>query len=521
MCTVIETPRSRRVGYDAGRAAVDLAAREDSEPGEPPPSGVLHPSLAGDRVRLQRRENARTRIGAANAAMVQLGLLLEGAETIVVARRKEYATVPPRIRREFGPAGPTARQEAALLVAMNTPDIAVIQGPPGTGRTKVITALQSWLADELDQQNGLGGSVLLSSFQHDAVDNAASRTSVLDLPAVRIGRRRGESGLRSTADRWADDLSVQLAADLEGAVDAEIARRADDVTRMARVYALEPRDADATATLLEDAAHVAQELVSGATRDRLLARATALRERERRSVSAEDESLLVAARALRGIPVAFADDGREAAMRLLIALRRAGRLDDARRALLERATRPTEATDALCDELSALRDELVDELGPGMPLLSPKPRHDREARELLNAAAAEALDRAAASRGAVAAIVAAYRDSIEHQSTAVEDTLRNYAAVLAATCQQSASSAMSAVRPTDFDTVIVDEAARANPLDLMIPMARAQRRIVLVGDHRQLPHVLEPDVEVELSRSVADATREAFEKLSFRTSRGR
>lgn len=47
----------------------------------------------------------------------------------------------------------------------------------------------------------------------------------------------------------------------------------------------------------------------------------------------------------------------------------------------------------------------------------------------------------------------------------------------------------------EFDNVIVDEAARANPLDLFIPMSFAKRRIILVGDHRQLPHLLDPDVE--------------------------
>ena len=31
--------------------------------------------------------------------------------------------------------------------------------------------------------------------------------------------------------------------------------------------------------------------------------------------------------------------------------------------------------------------------------------------------------------------------------------------------------------------------------NLFIPMSMAQRRVVLVGDHRQLPHLLEPDVE--------------------------
>jgi superfamily I DNA and/or RNA helicase len=66
-----------------------------------------------------------------------------------------------------------------------------------------------------------------------------------------------------------------------------------------------------------------------------------------------------------------------------------------------------------------------------------------------------------------------------------------------------------------FRSVIVDEAARCNPLDLMIPLCLAQRRIVLVGDHRQLPHVLEPGVERELNRSADELTREALGKSLF------
>ncbi|WP_336438318.1 DEAD/DEAH box helicase [Stutzerimonas stutzeri] len=50
----------------------------------------------------------------------------------------------------------------------------------------------------------------------------------------------------------------------------------------------------------------------------------------------------------------------------------------------------------------------------------------------------------------------------------------------------------------EFDTVVIDEAARANPLDLFIPMSMAKRRVVLVGDDRQLPHMLEPDIEGQL-----------------------
>ena len=45
-----------------------------------------------------------------------------------------------------------------------------------------------------------------------------------------------------------------------------------------------------------------------------------------------------------------------------------------------------------------------------------------------------------------------------------------------------------------YDTVIVDEAARALPMDLLIPMVQAEKRIILVGDHRQLPHIIDEDI---------------------------
>ena len=44
-----------------------------------------------------------------------------------------------------------------------------------------------------------------------------------------------------------------------------------------------------------------------------------------------------------------------------------------------------------------------------------------------------------------------------------------------------------------FIYVIIDEAARSNPLDLLIPMSLG-RKIILVGDHKQLPHMVEPEI---------------------------
>ncbi len=58
-----------------------------------------------------------------------------------------------------------------------------------------------------------------------------------------------------------------------------------------------------------------------------------------------------------------------------------------------------------------------------------------------------------------------------------------------------------------FNTVIIDEAARANPLDLFIPMSMAKRRIVLVGDHRQLPHLLDAAIEDDVVRAYGEEDR--------------
>jgi superfamily I DNA and/or RNA helicase len=45
----------------------------------------------------------------------------------------------------------------------------------------------------------------------------------------------------------------------------------------------------------------------------------------------------------------------------------------------------------------------------------------------------------------------------------------------------------------EYEYVIVDEAARVSPRDLMVAMVQG-KRIILVGDHRQLPHIIDEEV---------------------------
>ena len=176
------------------------------------------------------------------------------------------------------------------------------------------------------------------------------------------------------------------------------------------------------------------------------------------------------------------------------------------------------------EKLAALRNELLDCLLDYRPPVI-KNRIDDRGRSLLAAIEAGIEDRLKTSSLGVAGVLASYKDSFECDPKRVRDTVSEYAMVVGATCQQAASVHMANLKAlTDigdagisFSTVIIDEAARANPLDLFIPMSMASRRIILVGDHRQLPHLLEPEVEdaVATSHSLSEEQRLAYKESLF------
>jgi len=78
-----------------------------------------------------------------------------------------------------------------------------------------------------------------------------------------------------------------------------------------------------------------------------------------------------------------------------------------------------------------------------------------------------------------------------HDSDEFEDFLLEHMRVVAGTCVGVVQS--KAIGQSRFEWVIVDEAGRAAPTELLVPLVRG-RRLVLVGDERQLPPVLDEDI---------------------------
>jgi superfamily I DNA and/or RNA helicase len=176
-------------------------------------------------------------------------------------------------------------------------------------------------------------------------------------------------------------------------------------------------------------------------------------------------------------------------------------------------------------EAVALRDKLIDKLMPDYRPPMIRHRLDSGGLHLLGQLEDAIGDKLKHSRLGVASVLSRYSDSFVNHPERARMTVREYAMIVGATCQQSAGKDMASLKELSgisdagiaFDTVIIDEAARANPLDLFIPMSMANKRIVLVGDHRQLPHLLEPLIEDEVSRqhNLSIAQKDAYKESLF------
>jgi len=502
-------------GAPAGRY-LDVLPTGDLDDREPPVPGVLFMSMSGDRKRLERRERAQASIALAECPMPQLGLLLEGS-AVPERRRKAEAPLSVAVKELFG-ENPTPRQVEALRVALNTPDIALIQGPPGTGKTKTIAALQARLA-ELREDGDLAGQTLLTSYQHDAVENAAARTLVFGLPAIKVGRKHGRSDDGDGCDRWRRERVDAIRADLASLPERPVSEVLRKVRAMSAAYQASRLGPAESAKMVREIEDIARPYLSPSVLDRLLAIRQELSAQHGSMPNFESddrELLLKAVRGLRIDPVSFGDDGPRNAARVMQRLERFGSCDENSRRLLSAAADwDTDEPPEFLGELKALQEVLTDRFAESATVGGPRGHADLE--EILPEIVNELYSRARESSGGEDAVLYEYLFDLENDIDGVRSAVRDYTVVLAATCQQAVSFQMSLQKgeQTIFANVIVDEAARANPLDLFIPMALAERRIILVGDHRQLPHILEPDVEGQLELSVSDETRKALRRSLF------
>lgn len=485
----------------------------------PPESGWLFPRWRGSQVQIKRRKEAMQRLVNPLLGIPSLIHLIQG---LPVPRRRLHSTpaLSSSARNCFRGGNPTERQVEALRIALNTPDIAIIQGPPGTGKTRTIAALIQRLNELATQGKAVSKRFLLTSYQHDAVETVANATTLMNLPAIKFGRRGKQSDQsyeRTQVDHWIEDLGGQIQADLANLPERPVSvilRRLRDVRTG---YLKSPGANPTTVTMLRDV----KDMVGGIVRDEtLLELKSVMVDLENQGLANEHEESRIR-RALAGLrlsPESFSDDGPRGCLRLLNCLE-PSRLQDEDKAALEAGIEWCgDETPPFLDALTALHERLLLEIST--PRLNQRALlTNKNVCDLLEGVETELeeLIKTSPQEGPAAALEE-FIDDLQQDPDSGRHAVERYSALLAATCQGAGAEVVMRIfedENSQFDTVIVDEAARANPLDLMIPMSLAGRRVVLVGDHRQLPHLLEPDVEKELASSANEETQNAIKQSLF------
>lgn len=479
----------------------------------PPKIGFLNYSISGSATIQKRRSIAFQKIATGNSQIKGLEEILEMKSSRPRRIDRVLSWDSPAVRTIFKESEPTEAQKRAIEVALNTPDIAIIQGPPGTGKTLVISAIAARIAEEM-KSSASTRQVLLSSFQHEAVDNVASRTMVFGLPTVKENAGDSRSSWLKT---WRFDR-LRLARELfEKQEQGALSLKRNEILEMRTAYSLSPISDASAGEMLESLATSIRESIS-ITLDQEISRLASRLRRTNRS-SEKNLGLIASIRSIRTSPETYEDDGMINASRAFSRIAKSLANDSAvNLSALEFAQNEQFLTNNQLANLEQTKNELLDELGPSR-IQTLLPSRNNQVIEVFNKLINEIDDILKTDGKGLSLVLTRFIHDLEADALGVEKCLGEYSAVVAATCQGAGALA---ARPevTDgnlaFNTVIIDEAARANPLDLQIPMSIASQRIILVGDQRQLPHIVDQriaDTVVSMEQELLELEESLFGRL--------
>ncbi|MGI5154392.1 DEAD/DEAH box helicase [Microbispora sp. CA-102843] len=481
-----------------GRGTLVLVPEREVRKGDIPAKGEIYGVYTTDSIRISRRETAQKEISLARTSPArQLSLILAGKRPDPVGRTQRHEPLSARARALLG-GEPTPAQVEAIDLAINSQDLVLIQGPPGTGKTRVIAAIQARLAELSKGHLASNRRVLFASYQHDAVENLIQAADDGSLPPVKIGARHRGTEDDAYLHAWTADLQQRLEHRYEGEKSTELLQALRQLRERLTAYLTQPFDVPGTVDLLvwlAASTQLTDSAVSGTAR-RLARRVE--KELGGGGSTAGHRKVEVLARGLRSSPESFEDDGRARARDAALYHPLRELLDDRQRSMLDEAATTADEQTASA-YMAILKRVLLDRVmnaRAASSIVATRP----EVEALLKRAIDSTETEVRKSTSDIDLAVEDYRDAVAHQPGAVRKSLQRHSRALAATCQQSASGAMRETHKGFFDTVILDEAARANPLDMMIPMSLAMNRIVLVGDHRQLPQLLDDELLPLLSQ---------------------
>lgn len=456
-------------------------------------SGYIFISFKGDKRRLERRENARMNIETMACPMPELNAIMEGRRA-TKPKRTHIPALSPALLSEPKFSNLTPNQIEAIRIALNTPDMAIIQGPPGTGKTTVITAIIKRLEEEADTAGGMFGRSLITAFQHDAVQNATDRLRILGLPAIKFGKKYSDIEddsleINLTVQHWINEKLTDLNVKHADAKDIEFMA---EFNRLYVNYLKSAVSLNQTLEILERVRDEVETNISVELNDRLSSVINSIRF-QLIDKSSDSDTLIKAVRRIPTNEAAMVDNGRGV---LRIAVMRLEREHDDYLVKYINVLKDILNQDNYdYAKLAVIKRDILVHIIPLERIFTGQGRRE-EVDTLLCDISDYLQKQIKESKKGEDLIFLEYMQALEDNPMAVKKTILDYSVVNGATNQQVMSKEISDLKNKDiiYDNVLVDEAARSNPLDLFIPMSVAKEKIIMVGDHRQLPHIIDDEV---------------------------
>ena len=468
-------------------------------------------SIKGDKTVNDRREKARELIANNKTPMKELNLIIEGKK-VTKEKVGNYEALSIQTKESLFPKyEPTENQKEAIQIALNTPDIAIIQGPPGTGKTTVITAILQRLSEERKEVGNISGNNLLTSFQHDAVNNALSRIKILGLPAEKYGIKAGmqEELVNKNFKNYMNKV-----INIYYEENPELKRESEE-KELREIY----NDyADRIRESLDEIEikNLIRKLKSFSRKYQLTKEILEELERIEDDYRGVSRTCFVDKSYFYKIPISenmLIDDGKYFIEKSI--------------KIIEDAIKNNEIQASnFIKELEILKNSLIENklnfyllkeckisiLSKLAPVEYPfmDKAFNQKIAEIFEKISSIINNIVRESKNFKERIKLKYLDELENNPLRVRDTIREYITTFGATCQQTqGKEILNAKRRTlenkvnngkfydetrTYENVLIDEAARSNPSDLLIPMSMAKRRIILVGDHKQLPHLIDENI---------------------------
>lgn len=449
-------------------------------------------SIFGDFTALKRKYKARQRMLDYKSANPMLPMIFasEISESLQqMLKNQERVVYPPlsdNIQKKIFKTKPTDNQVEAIRMAINTKDIAIIQGPPGTGKTTVLNAIIERLNELNDKDLNKRGSIFIGGFQHSAVENLIQRMNLNGIPTPKFGKKSTEVEKLEDYDfimQWSKKIADNI-------IIKEDSKLIKDFEELAKSYLKRPSQSKQIEILktiintnevnLREYRDIARDMLDSLSLNKTI----------------DDLSLIYA---IRSNELSFNDDGLERNKDVL-ASRFENLLRDEEKELLRNKV--------FSKDLVLLRNNLIKRFSSRPKFEKEKP--NSQVMDLI----AKVMDaqKNLNTETKINVVLAEFKQKLQSNPFALKDMLKDYCMVFGATIGQSVGKDILEAKGIEecdtqqdetysYDTVIIDEAAMVSPLDLFLVLVLAKHRIILVGDHRQLPHMLDNEVLKELENN--------------------